>query len=457
MHVSPLIDDTTNAISAFPKSFEGRFKSLTAKVAALESLAARVTALEQRPATTPLPPAASPPDNNLLERIAALEKRPVAVATIPTPEPTIAAPPPTPSHTLGSYTEVVDADGKTSCQDGKKMGGDKASTHERVSLLGPPGAPRCTDILHEVQHGEWVYGQDQICQSPDPGLRVLCTNNRTIGYGVSGIDPRPPGAVWRPTACAYKIFTAAEACELLGRRSTANGNDPGWLVIAGDSFERHTYQGMVNILTGDYDWGSAKCNQKYAECRGEMQYNEKACSSSYYEGVITGCGRPDKPIIKYEPWTAFHYRTHSIEQIQSMMEKASILLMGYLRGTVEETKESVFPTLFAAIAQMPKEKRPLVVFQALHSAGPLKPKKYFETQGNQALKKRNEAYWALCNELGIPVLDSYDMTLGQFSFDGTHFGMTINVLRSQIFLNYLEERENAGLPFYNSEHPLLKA
>lgn len=40
---------------------------------------------------------------------------------------------------------------------------------------------------------------------------------------------------------------------------------------------------------------------------------------------------------------------------------------------------------------------------------------------------------------GIPVLDFFEMTKTVFSLDGTHYGLGVNEVKAQVFLNYILE------------------
>ena len=86
----------------------------------------------------------------------------------PTPEATL---PPTPA----GFSAVVDPNADATCKNKVKLGGDQSALKAApISLLGPEGKPRCTNILDAMRHGEWVYGRKDICESTDPRLpRVL--------------------------------------------------------------------------------------------------------------------------------------------------------------------------------------------------------------------------------------------------------------------------------------------
>ena len=43
------------------------------------------------------------------------------------------------------------------------------------------------------------------------------------------------------------------------------------------------------------------------------------------------------------------------------------------------------------------------------------------------------------------VFNTYNMTSGTTSFDGTHFGLGINVMKSKILFNFIEQLTLAGL------------
>jgi hypothetical protein len=82
---------------------------------------------------------------------------------------------------------------------------------------------------------------------------------------------------------------------------------------------------------------------------------------------------------------------------------------------------------------------PHLVWLTTHSAGPLKPRSFYLRQGNHAILEYNLKLSDYCRRLNITVLDTFNMTLGVHSFDGTHYGFGVNMIKAQVVFNYLRE------------------
>ena len=39
----------------------------------------------------------------------------------------------------------------------------------------------------------------------------------------------------------------------------------------------------------------------------------------------------------------------------------------------------------------------------------------------------------------VPVFDTFNLTVGVHSYDGTHYGFGVNMMKAQLFLNFLDE------------------
>lgn len=93
----------------------------------------------------------------------------------------------------------------------------------------------------------------------------------------------------------------------------------------GESFQRQMYQGMLNVLTDDYELGSLKC--EFQDCRGEKQYNEKVCRHRR-EGPLVGCNDPSntKEMVTYwELWCMHEWGKGHTDKNRDWMDRFSKL------------------------------------------------------------------------------------------------------------------------------------
>jgi hypothetical protein len=64
----------------------------------------------------------------------------------------------------------------------------------------------------------------------------------------------------------------------------------GGLLIAGESFERHLYQGLLNVVSGDYKFGSLDKRMKNLfKCGRNKQYGEKECRKPRVKSFVSSC------------------------------------------------------------------------------------------------------------------------------------------------------------------------
>ena len=77
--------------------------------------------------------------------------------------------------------------------------------------------------------------------------------------------------------------------------------------------------------------------------------------------------------------------------------------------------------------------------------GALKPHEFIKSQDNAHLIAFNEAMAAFSRERGVEVYDWFRLSEGAHSFDGSHYGLHVNVLNAQLLLNYLASRDDHPL------------
>ena len=74
-----------------------------------------------------------------------------------------------------------------------------------------------------------------------------------------------------------------------------------------------------------------------------------------------------------------------------------------------------------------------------NSVGLLKPPGYLSLQGDEAIGKFAAEIENYLKRYNVPVLDFRQITKGVNSYDGTHYGSGVNMMKVQILLNYLAD------------------
>ena len=90
-----------------------------------------------------------------------------------------------------------------------------------------------------------------------------------------------------------------------------------------------------------------------------------------------------------------------------------------------------------SVIQNSKSSWPRLLWVHPNSVGLLKPPAYMSTQGDAAIKAFTEGLTPYLKQHNVPVLDFRQITKGVNSYDGTHYGAGVNMMKVQILLNYL--------------------
>eukprot|EP00794_Sanderia_malayensis_P017695 gene17695-19463_t len=290
-------------------------------------------------------------------------------------------------------------------------------------------APCCRDDIG------WCGKGDEYCRCP------MCTDYRTFVPAEL--------ATWKTSnGCDIPKITTKEACnELSSRFSSAT--------FLGDSLVRHLFTALMILLTDNVKSGGLRTdlNAKYTElCGGESQFVDSACHNKLaitwndvasHVDYCSHLKQNQRPVISFE-------QTHSVKQAelaiqrikQRLREPQPLIVLGIgVHDSFNHTK--IIDEFLSPIVQLKKVMRnnnAEFVWLSTHSAGPLKPTEFRESQGNAKIKLFNAAMKEFCSRNDIHIMDTFNLTTGIHSFDGTHYGFEINRLKVQLLLNGLREQ-----------------
>lgn len=252
-------------------------------------------------------------------------------------------------------------------------------------------------------------------------------------------------ADWLPIkGCRVTNFTQSSACESISQRISS-------VTFIGDSLVRHFFSAMLLILTNDPLHGALKFNTppKMRDiCQGDSQFVDSIC---HIHTAMTWRDVTDNPNF-CDGWARFqisYVKAYKVEvaslahlAIKKRLNKVgSVVLMGIGIHNNFNASAVIESYLEPAVRMISTSKNgwPHLIWLSTHSMGPLKPINYHRDQGNPAILSFNDNLQKYCNEHNITVLDTFNMTRGVHSFDGTHFGIGVNMMKVQVLLNYLEE------------------
>ena len=87
---------------------------------------------------------------------------------------------------------------------------------------------------------------------------------------------------------------------------------------------------------------------------------------------------------------------------------------------------------------------PKLLWVGVHQWGLLKSGLGYPTQSKVRVVDFNKQMGSFLDRVGVPVLDTFNLTGGVMSFDGAHFGLGVNKVKADIVLNYLLELQSKG-------------
>ena len=87
---------------------------------------------------------------------------------------------------------------------------------------------------------------------------------------------------------------------------------------------------------------------------------------------------------------------------------------------------------------------PKLLWAGVHQWGLLKSGLGYPMQSNVRVVDFNKQMRSFLGRMGVPVLDTFNLTGSVMSFDGAHFGLGVNKVKADIVLNYLLELQSKG-------------
>ncbi|XP_039265584.2 uncharacterized protein LOC120341178 isoform X2 [Styela clava] len=301
--------------------------------------------------------------------------------------------------------------------------------------------PCCTDVFN----GYCARPSKKTCECPS------CVDLRKYIYAdVSD---------WLVTdkRCQWRNYTAAQACDVI-ERSQINS-----IHFVGDSFSRNMFRAFAMLITNDTVSGAwhkntsdlvkGLCTERHQffwkECRdtlyniSEMYHLGKLCgnrgyanfkatmhpfynlrfSAQFYDLVVRNLGVPGSLIIVS---IGFHVGCLSEREINY-----------YLGPAVNAIEQFYGRPLKQVDPKRLSGRWPQIILSLPLTIGLLKPTAYLNLQNEYKCRKysRDMAQYAEMHD--IRVLDFHPLTTLVQSFDGTHHGLAVNLMKNQILLNFI--------------------
>lgn len=248
------------------------------------------------------------------------------------------------------------------------------------------------------------------------------------------------------SGCEFKNFTSKQACELLSERVSS-------FTLIGDSLVRHFHNALMILFTDDKETGclNKDINETHKElCSGDMQFVDGGKATCHGKTAKNIYDLPDGKfcqgkhsfLYSFQEFYSLAHTKLALNQVQANLHKKNSVVAIGVGLHMDLNADKVLKDYLKPILQLKEQAEsqwPLIVWLTTHAHGSIKPIAYLQTQGNDRISRFNTDMRAFLEPIGVPVFDTFNLTLGVHSYDGTHYGFGVNMIKAQLFMNFLEE------------------
>lgn len=246
-------------------------------------------------------------------------------------------------------------------------------------------------------------------------------------------------------------FTPAEACDLLEAHDRL-------IVFIGDSLSRQLQQGLHTVLTGSYTQGGVPKfsfeDAKTCTCEDAYMF---ACRERTFASY-TGPGELVCPKWRKGSFVGSAMRLNTVEYFKEHVNEVhGVMTVGgeSFRGSVVVLGiglqdmldfDLILRDVYGPVIAHAKSRGDVrVLCMALPAPDEAKkPEAFRKAQGRAAIEHFNEQVRRFCSDRGAEMLELFAPTANATSYDGTHYGLRVNALLAQVFLNTIAQ--GAGWP-----------
>ncbi|EDO44709.1 predicted protein [Nematostella vectensis] len=247
---------------------------------------------------------------------------------------------------------------------------------------------------------------------------------------------------WVPLnkTCEIKTHESRDACEIVSSRLTN-------LIIVGDSLMRHFSNALLLLFTGDFTSGAqARASAATTDCSGERQFVDSG-RSMCHEKLARTREDTNKEFCKDLPYFGYKFNeSYSINHAGKVMElvrdnlgRRSLIVIGIGLHDGLSAQRTINNFLEPILQLVEDADWPKILWVTTHAQGFVKPLEFRRKQGNHRVLAFNEKIHRYLTKRNIPVFDVYPMTSGVYSYDGTHYGIGVNLLKARMLVNYIED------------------
>ncbi|XP_076818556.1 uncharacterized protein LOC143464584 isoform X1 [Clavelina lepadiformis] len=251
--------------------------------------------------------------------------------------------------------------------------------------------------------------------------------------------------------CWWRNYSAIEACHVIEQSPF---ND---IYYVGDSFMRNMFMTTLMLLVGDPvrgAWPKKMTEEAKHLCMSCQMYKLPICRkiiSDMNDVADPGslCGGKS-PSFNHKVLTYYSndYKDEFINLVNTLAGKNGTLIMlgvGYHMSCLAKPVIDNFlnPALSAighyyTSNKLTGPRWPRIFFVLPMPTGLLKPPQHLDMQNDVKMRQLAIEITKYCKERDIPVFDFRALGKHVHSFDGTHYGLGVNLMKIQILINYLD-------------------
>jgi len=285
---------------------------------------------------------------------------------------------------------------------------------------------------------------DNPCCSPKGICSTDCSCNGCIDYPSTVY---PELYQWKPSTpgCDTIPKNQNESCTFLSKHFTS-------VTFIGDSLIRHLYTAILIHLTNDDQFGGLSSRLSQTEkmkCQFDLQFGETLCRAKIpFTPDDIKANNKFCPVVKNkidirlsESYDILHAKEAYKIVEPRFAEKHPLIILGVgLHDNLDPVAiQKGYLEPIIKLSSTFYHSNPVFVWANVHYGGLLKPLQYESFQGNHKAIPFNKAMQIYCKENGIHVFETFELSRGVFSFDGQHYGSSLNKVKIQSLMKGLSK------------------
>jgi hypothetical protein len=181
----------------------------------------------------------------------------------------------------------------------------------------------------------------------------------------------------------------------------------------------------------------------YRQCTGMYMYLEQDCRM-YTDRQASRChGQVNLTLSTF--YTSGHSEDfHNLIRFLSKSDKKSVVIVAIGAHDNYKSSKVIHNYVSPALDMITNRKWPLVIWGTAHAPGLLKTPT-MPSQLAESIARYNSEMENFLTSRNVHILRFFNLTHNVRSFDGAHFGLGVNRMKVQLFLNYLAELQRKGL------------